>query len=48
MIQTASEIMAEGQMDQLVVMIFRSKQKRRLFDVQNKKRPGFVPLKNLL
>ena len=45
MIQTASEIVAEGQMDQIDVNDFLDQAEKRLFDIsQNKKRPGFVSL----
>ena len=48
MIQTASEIVAEGQMDQIDVNDFLDQAEKRLFDIsQNKKRPGFVSSQEL-
>ena len=48
MIQTASEIVTEGQMDQIDVNDFLDQAEKRLFDIsQNKKRPGFVSSQEL-
>ena len=48
MIQTASEIVSEGQMDQIDVNDFLDQAEKRLFDIsQNKKRPGFVSSQEL-
>ena len=48
MIQTASEIVSEGQMDQVDVNDFLDQAEKRLFDIsQNKKRPGFVSSQEL-
>tara|TARA_B100000676_G_scaffold308027_1_gene367861 strand:+ start:382 stop:1740 length:1359 start_codon:yes stop_codon:yes gene_type:complete len=48
MIQTASEIVTEGQLDQVDVNDFLDQAEKRLFDIsQNKKRPGFVSSQEL-
>lgn len=48
MIQTASEIVTEGQLDQVDVNDFLDQAEKRLFDIsQNKKRPGFISSQEL-
>tara|TARA_B100000131_G_scaffold81846_2_gene78865 strand:+ start:107879 stop:109237 length:1359 start_codon:yes stop_codon:yes gene_type:complete len=48
MIQTASDIVSEGQLDQVDVNDFLDQAEKKLFDIsQNKKRPGFMSSKEL-